>query len=223
MVAAVRLGGVLSCASAACAHGLPLLGPHGVHVTVPRTCGHVHAPGVIAHRRDLAPTEYDGMCTSVLRTVLDCTRELPLREAVTACDAALRGGLDLLTLQRVASAGTGPGSRAARRVVSLADATAESPLESCLRLLSLPLARVQSQVRITGVGRVDLVLDGWLVLEADGFEHHSTRAHYRVDRRRANALAERGFVLLRFSYEDIVHRPEYVLATIGQVLARRAA
>ena len=76
------------------------------------------------------------------------------------------------------------------------------------------------QIWIDGVGRVDLLLDGWLVLEADGFEHHSDRARYREDRRRANALAVLGYTLLRFSYEDIVHHEAEVAEVIARVLAR---
>lgn len=220
-VAMVRLGGVLSCTTAARIHGLPVLLDRGVHLTVPRSWGHATAPGVRVHRRDLRGDEHDGICTSLLRTVVDCARELPLREALVVCDAALRAGLSLERLQRVAATASGRGSAAVRHVVQVADARAESPIESCLRLLAIDLAHVAPQVWIDGVGRVDLVLDGWLVLEADGFEFHSARAHYREDRRRANALAAQGFVLLRFSYEDVVHRPEQVVEVLTAVLARR--
>lgn len=190
-------------------------------MTVPRTWGHARAVAVKVHRRGLIPGEHDGVATGLARTVLDCARELDLREAVVVGDAAVRSGLALGALHRAALKATGPGSAALRRTVALVDGRAESPIETCLRLLALPLAVVDLQVPIAGVGRVDMLLDGWLVLEADGFEHHSTRAHYRVDRRRADALAAQGFVLVRFSYEDIVHRPDYVVATIRLVLTRR--
>lgn len=217
----VALGGVLSCTTAARTSGLPVLVDRGVHVTVPRDWGHAKAVGVRVHRRDLRPDEHDGVCTSLMRTALDCARELPLREAVVICDAALRAGLacDLFCL--VAETMCGPGSAALRRVAALTDARAESPIESCLRLLAVGLAQVMPQVWIDGVGRVDLLLDGWLVVEADGYAHHSTRAHYREDRRRNNALAERGYVVLRFSYEDVVHHPDAVVAVITRVLQRR--
>jgi len=221
MVAAVRLGGVLSCTSAARYLDLPVLVAHEAHVTVPRAWGHSRGVAAKVHRRALIPSEHDGVATSPVRTVLDCARELDVREAVVVADAAVRLGLALRALQLAASVATGPGSGAIRRIIGLVDGRAESPIETCLRLLALPLAVVDLQVPIAGVGRVDMLLDGWLVLEADRFEHHSTRAHYRVDRRRANALAEQGFVLVRFSYEDIVHRPDYVVATIRLVLTRR--
>lgn len=217
----VAIGGVLSCTTAAQVLGLPVLVDRGVHVTVPRAWGHAKAVGVRVHRRDLRPDEHDGVCTSLLRTAVDCARELPLREAVVICDAALRAGLAREELCRVADTARGPGSAALRRVAEATDARAESPIESCLRLLAVGLALVQPQVWIDGVGRVDLLLDGWLVLEADGYAHHSTRAHYREDRRRNNALVERGYVVLRFSYEDVVHNSEAVVAVIVRVLQRR--
>ena len=80
---------------------------------------------------------------------------------------------------------------------------------------------VQSQVYIPDVGKVDLLIDGWLVIEIDGYAHHSTREQFRNDRRRANLLAEKGFVLLRFSYEDVMHRTAKMVAQICFVHASR--
>jgi very-short-patch-repair endonuclease len=220
---AVRLGGVLSCTSAAASLGLPVLVDRGVHVTVPRTWGHARRAGVCVHRRDLLPHEQDDLCTAMLRTVLDCARELPLREAAVIGDAALRAGLPLECLVVAAGRATGPGARSLRTAVTVMDCRAESPIETCLRLLLIGVGWVDPQVWIDGVGRVDFVVEGWLVVEADGFEHHSTRQHYREDRRRSNELVARGYRLLRFSYEDVVHRPDYVVATVLAVLAHKAA
>jgi very-short-patch-repair endonuclease len=172
------------------------------------------------HRRDLDPDERSGVATSMLRTVVDCARELPLREAVVVADAALRAGLDPVCLRTAAALARGNGAANVREVVALADGRAESPIESCLRLVAGRLGQVVPQVWIDGVGRVDLLVDGWLVLEADGFEHHSDRAGYREDRRRGNALAVLGYTVLRFSYEDIVHREDVVAEVIARVLAR---
>ncbi len=221
LAAAVSLGGVLSCVSAAAYLGLPVLFPDRPHVTVPRSWSHARLTGVRVHRRDLMPDEHDGVATGVLRTVVDCARELSLRDAVVICDAALHaGGLALSALHRAAAAARGRGATALRSVAALADGRAESPIETCLRLLLRDLADVVPQVWIPGVGRVDLLLDGWLVVEADGFAFHSTRNHYRDDRRRANALMAEGYTLLRFSYEDVVHHSDYVVATVLAVLAQ---
>jgi very-short-patch-repair endonuclease len=78
-------------------------------------------------------------------------------------------------------------------------------------------------VHLDGVGRVDLLVDGVLVVELDGFEHHSDRAHYRNDRRRANALTCLGLRLVRFTYEDVMHRPDWVVACVLQALGASSA
>lgn len=218
--AAVQLGAVLACTSAAASHGLPVLVDRGIHLVVPRAWSHASLPGVRVHRRDLDLEERSGVATSLLRTVLDCARELPLREAVVVCDAALRAGLDRVCLRTAAAHARGNGAAAIRAAVTLVDGRAESPIESCLRLVAGRLGTVVPQVWIDGVGRVDLVVDGWLVLEADGFEHHSDRARYREDRRRSNAMAMLGYTVLRFSYEDIVHHEDVVAEVIARVLAR---
>jgi len=112
----------------------------------------------------------------------------------------------------------GPGSVEARRRLGLADARSGSLLETVLRLAlreaGLP---VECQVLVAGVGRVDLVVGGWLVVEVDGFEFHADRDSYRTDRRRGNLLVAGGFRLLRFSYEDVVFRRSDVVAQIAAV------
>jgi very-short-patch-repair endonuclease len=106
-------------------------------------------------------------------------------------------------------------------VLTLADGSSESPLESIARvLLRVRGLNVQTQVHVEGVGRVDLLVEGVLVVELDGFEHHSDRADYRNDRRRANALTCLGLRLIRFTYEDVVHRPNWVVACVLEALRR---
>lgn len=219
--AAAQLGGLLSCASAAQHLGLPVLTvPREIHVVVPRAWSHCRLDGVLVHRRDLVLEDRDVFSTGLQRTVLDCAGELPMRDAVVVCDAALRVGLDRDELVAAARRCRGRAASRIRDVVTRSDVRSESPLESCLRLVAAGLGDVEAQVWIAGVGRVDLVVDGWLVLEADGFSHHSTREHYREDRRRLNALAAAGYVLLRFTYEDVVHHEARVAETIRQVLTR---
>jgi very-short-patch-repair endonuclease len=219
MRAAIALGGLLACTSAAASLGLPVLFSRGVHVVVPRGWSHARLANVRVHRRDIDADERAGLCTSLLRTVVDCARELPLREAVVICDAATRAGLDLVALADQAQSARGNGSRRLRMVLAHTDPSAESPIESCLRLVARRLGEVEAQVRIPGVGRVDLVVDRWLVLEADGFAFHSDRESYREDRRRWNALVAAGYTVLRFSYEDVVHHEERTEALIAAVLS----
>ncbi len=224
LVAAVRLRGVAAHASAARLHGLDLWRPvAGIDVTV-RPGSRPFEAGVRIHRAALRPDEVDVRLpiTSVLRTALDCGRSLPLPDAVVILDSAMRGGaVKPATLRAAAESARGHGAVALRRAVAHADALAGSPLESALRLLLVLLdAKLQTQVKIPGVGPgpVDFVLDGWLVVEADGYEFHSNRADYRKDRGRGNALAVRGYTLLRFTWEDVRGRPGWVLAQVQRAL-----
>jgi very-short-patch-repair endonuclease len=158
--------------------------------------------------------------TSLPRTLLDCARTLPLAESVAVIDCALRRfPITKTELDFLAGKARGPRSVALRQAIAMSDVSCGSVIESPLRLLLQLLgADVRAQVLIRGIGTFDFVVDGWLVVEADGFAFHSDRGAYRADRRRANLLAERGMVLLRFTWEDIVLRPEQVLAQVRAVL-----
>ncbi|WP_258369257.1 DUF559 domain-containing protein [Georgenia satyanarayanai] len=80
---------------------------------------------------------------------------------------------------------------------------------------------VEAGVPIRGVGEVDLVVAGKVVVECDGFSYHSGRHEYREDRRRDRALAALGYVTLRFTWEDIMNDPGVVVAAVRAVLERR--
>jgi very-short-patch-repair endonuclease len=224
---AVTLGGVLSHGTAADWHGFDLWHPVPLlHVTVPLGST-VEAAGVWVHRARLKPHDVDP-CTPVtrpLQTTLDCARRMPFCEAVVIIDSALRKrAVQAAALHAAAEAAGGPGSSRLRRAVRHADQLAGSALESVLRLLiDLLDVEVRTQVLIPGVGRVDILINGWLVIEADGYAFHADREAYRNDRRRDNALSERGYTRLRFPWEDVRSRPVEVLRQIEAVLLRRAA
>ena len=88
-----------------------------------------------------------------------------------------------------------------------------------MRLIALSLGfTVELQVKIAGVGRVDLLVDGWLVVECDSRAFHSDWAQQREDYRRDLALAERGYLRVRFLAEDILYRPDAVASALRSVL-----
>lgn len=100
------------------------------------------------------------------------------------------------------------------------DPRAESGTETLVRLLLRLLdCHFELQVRIRGVGRVDLVVDGWLIIECDSKSHHEGWAAQKRDRRRDLAAAALGYTTIRLLAEDILHRPAVVQATIGAALA----
>ncbi|GAT74787.1 endonuclease domain-containing protein [Microbacterium hydrocarbonoxydans] len=96
--------------------------------------------------------------------------------------------------------------RTARWLIDLARPDADSGLESLLRLrLHLLGIRLDCQVMIEGVGRVDFVIAKRLILEADGEENHGSPAHRHRDRIRDAAASRLGYETLRFDYAQIVH------------------
>lgn len=98
------------------------------------------------------------------------------------------------------------------------DTEIDQPLTTIRRTVrdcARTMPRLESVVLLDGVGPVDFLVNGWLIIEPDGFAFHSNREHYRRDRRRGNTIAERPLVQLRFTYEDLTfHRG----ATLRQLL-----
>jgi very-short-patch-repair endonuclease len=59
-----------------------------------------------------------------------------------------------------------------------------------------------------------------LVIEVDGWRTHGTRAAFQRDRATQNALVGAGYLVLRFTWTDLTQRPEHVVRTIRDALAR---
>ena len=59
-----------------------------------------------------------------------------------------------------------------------------------------------------------------LAIEVDGYEHHRTKEQLQNDHDRQNLLVELGWTVLRFTWDDVVKRPEQVARRILAVLGR---
>ena len=197
--------------------------------------------GVRVHRMRLAPSEVvtrQGFrATSPLRTVTDLLRAGPRDHAVVAVDSALgyrrvgrtrRAPLTSLQAVTVALDGSplGTGTVRACEWLRLCDPRAGSPAESIARLRMYDAGlRPESQVElITPAGR-RVVLDflfraEGLAVEIEGYAYHGTRDSHRRDVARFNQIAQCPAVrlLLRFTAEDVFHRPEYMLGEIRAAL-----
>jgi very-short-patch-repair endonuclease len=229
-VAATRLKGALSYASAALEVGLDLLvAPDRIHVTIrPNAMRRWVPPGVRVHYADLSDAELARGATDVPRTVLDCARTLPAREALAITDSALRtSACTRAQLLHELDGSAARGDVRARRVVELASPMTESVFESALRaiLLDLGLTCFQPQLPVpTAFGRyrVDLAdLHRRIVIEAESFEFHGRRQQLTRDCARTNALVVDGWLVLRFSWEQVLFQPEYVKAVILAAHGRR--
>ena len=97
-----------------------------------------------------------------------------------------------------------------------------------LRAIALDVAEVtvQTQVRIDDsagwIGRVDLAdLRLRLVLEADSMEYHGERSAQDRDCARYTRLTTSGWLVLRFTWEQVMHTPAWVRDQILAAVALR--
>jgi very-short-patch-repair endonuclease len=221
---AQQLGGVLSLTSAALHHGWAVKTvPDKPHVTVPRWRRlPATMPSVHLHWSEDA---LRGVATSPEVTLEQCLRHLPFDEALAVADSALRAGFGAQALAAIADRARGPGSPQVRRVAELATPRAANPFESALRAIAadVPGLRMEAQVVIRDgafVVRPDLVDERLrIVAEADSFEWHGGRAALAADARRYNMLVVAGWVVLRFSWEDVMFRPDEVRHMLIQAVA----
>lgn len=156
--------------------------------------------------------------TGVVRTLSDLVPRLPRLDALAVLDSAVAtAAADRAGLARAAAASAGrPGCRAVADLWALADARAESPLESRVRLRCVDAGMVPDDLQLEVrdehghlLARADLAYRhrtrpgrGLLLLEADGRGvHDAPQALYR-DRWRANALVALGHDVLRCTWRD---------------------
>lgn len=211
---ATALSGVLSHENAAEYWLLKTLAkPTKVHVTVPPGAHRTAKKGVTLHYAQIS----DEGVTSPLRTVLDCARTMPFREGLAIADSALRG--NLITKEELLEAAyrlTNRGSRRAMTVAEHSTPKAANPFESALRavVITAGLDGFVPQLLICENNvnyRVDLGDPlRRLVAEADSFEFHGSPSALERDCRRYDELVSRGWLVLRFSWWQVLFDPEWV-------------
>jgi very-short-patch-repair endonuclease len=170
--------------------------------------------------------------TDPARTILDLGAVVPARKVEAALECALGRRLVTVAGLRVVLEAVGRRGRRGTGVLrallelrSDAAGVTESVLEErMLRLLrdhSLPLPVTQHEVRAGGrlLGRVDFAYPlRRVAIEVDGYESHSSLDAFRRDRARQNELVAAGWTVLRFTWHDVVHRPEHVASVLRRVL-----
>jgi very-short-patch-repair endonuclease len=165
--------------------------------------------------------------TGKLRTVVDCARWLPFPDGLSVADSALRAG-DLTKSQLLTAAEASPrtGRPAAIKVARAADGRAANPFESSLRAIAegVPGLRVEPQVPIGAVGHADLADEHLqIAIEAESWEFHATPEAFRYDVRRYTSFSRLDWLLVRFLWEDVMHRPELVHAILADVARHRSS
>jgi very-short-patch-repair endonuclease len=181
-----------------------------------------HPVSVPRHLLGFAPVAV----LSAVQTVMHCALTLPVSEAVAVADSALRAkSVTMRELRKAVSKHHGKtGYRRLRKVLLWCDERSGSVLESLFRVLVLSsgIVRPSSQVTIVHGGRTMVVDFCWkdlrLVVECDGRRFHDPSDMRTKDRWRDHALESSSWRVLRFTWADIVHNPDYVVATVRSCL-----
>jgi very-short-patch-repair endonuclease len=215
----IATGSLLTCASAARAHGLWLLHDPGI-VHVQRKDGRLRTERAVVHRRAWVPAAPGSTVASRADVVLHALGCLPELEALVVVESAIQQGLSMDFLSALL---TGPRNGRARAVLGLVDKGADSPVETLAReLMRRDGLFVEPQVFVHGVGWMDTIVERCVNIELDGKTHTTPESRAKDYARDAKALA-RGFGTLRLTYADVVHHSDQTLATTRACVARRLA
>ena len=203
----------ISCVSAAQIYKLPVLmeeRPQKTHLSVAYNRG-MHPSklrrfdDVCIHREQIISDEerrtHVASIGTVLERVLVC---MPLKISLPMLDAARNRGLyDISTLSIPL---TGSRLPRLREALSLSSERARSILETVARLQLVDMGLTpQIGVWIEGVGEVDMIILGFIVIEVDGWAFHSSKEQREKDLKRDRELLRRGYVVLRFTYDDVMN------------------
>lgn len=192
-------------------------------------CGHSRQrPGLRVRRTDhVHPGEVGRLdripITSPARTLYDLARSGRRRLVERALAHAFRE--ELTTRDELAALlaryPRRRGTRSLRTIlggppIQLTRSEAEDRFLELVRSAALPEPAVN--VRI-GRHEVDFYWpERRVVVETDGFEHHSSRSAFERDRERDGELARRGIRVLRITWRQLTDQREVVLVTLAQTL-----
>ena len=234
------LDAIVSHESAARMHGLDGLDPRRTAVSVP--VRHTNKfKGVIVHQStDLTEDEVlviNGMpVTDPPRTIIDLAAILPRRVLAAVLDQAVR--MKLTTYQAVSdrlesTARRGkPGVVKLRRILHVrlirkfvSESVLETKFIELIRRAGLPIPTMQFRPAwLRKVkGRVDFAyIKLKIIIEVDGMRFHGMPEPFQQDRNRDNVAQLAGWIVLRFTWEDITKRPDYVVETVRQAITKRS-
>jgi very-short-patch-repair endonuclease len=211
-------------------------------VTTPRSRRH-RSPGTIVHRWRPFPDDHltviDGLVTTrAARTLVDLAGVVHPRRTERAVDNCLAAGsvtFSALHATFLELAGRGrTGTAVMRELLGERDAhyvppasELEAIFKDLLRLAGLPDPVRQLDVgdALGWIGRVDFAYPGFgLLIELDGRRFHSALLDRRADAQRDQRLRGAGWrEVVRFSWFDVVHQPDLVVALLRRLMAEAAA
>jgi very-short-patch-repair endonuclease len=224
--AAERVDGVVSHLSAALAHGWKVKKPPArPMVTVRRNRHPRDRKGIDVKYANWEPEDVCGRTTSPVRTVIDCARALPFDAALAVADSALRSGMvKRQQLEQAVDRCPRTGREKALRVIREASPRAANPFESVLRAIARDVSGlvVVPQGAVGTIGHADLTDTRLrIAIEADSYDWHAIPEQFRYDVRRYTDMVRLRWIVLRFVWDDVMHKQDYVRGVLTDVVAWR--
>ena len=227
---AVRVGGRLGCVSAAAELGIFAFDSRFTHIHIPPLSSRLRSPqskrhplnavsrhGVELHWSPLIDatdgTEYCVGARDALAQIIRCQeRTFALASLDTALHEQVIGPADLPEIFAHVPAGY-------RDLWGQIDARSEAGQETVLRRLIMDAGlECEIQVMIPGIGRIDVLVEKCVAVEADSRRFHSSWEQRVSDINRDRLLAERGYLPLRLLYQNIMFEPEAVVRVIRELV-----
>lgn len=225
-VAAASHGGRVTCVSAAALRSLWT--PQGesaallhelTHVAVAGTSSRHETDGVTLHwATGPAPIGRNMTEEPILNVLFHVAQCVPQRDALAIWESAVKHKLTDSQVLRHVAWRRAQAAELAALVSWLSDSGLETHFVDGMRQAGVS---VQQQVRIDG-HPVDGLIGDSLVVQIDGFAHHSSAADRRRDLAADARLVMRGYVVLRFDYQQILFDWDYVRDTILTAVAQGA-
>lgn len=240
-ITAVRVGGRLGCMSAARSYGIWVNDDETVHVSLPANAARLRTnrtliPSMEPLTADRSTIEVDLHWSDVAvakREVDESSWRVPLARALgqlakcaprvdvlAAFESAVQTRqLSLAAAQQLLDA-TMPERLGVPILHGLDGSGAETYLAETLRELGIGFAQ---QVPFSGVGFVDFLVDGRLIVEVDGYRYHEGREAFRRDRDRDGMMLGRGIPTLRIPAQSVIADRHAAGRLVIEALAALAA
>jgi hypothetical protein len=236
-----RMAAVLACGPTAVASHrmagalLAVVNSSALEVTVPGR-GSRSVPGVLIHRtRRLHPDEIGAIdavpCTSLARTLLDYAELASDRQLERACEQAeIQRTYDQRAINETIE--RNPGRRGAKRLLAVI---------AQLEPGTTPTKNDVEEAMFAIADGLDVerpLVNGWIpfpdgggaspdflwqerrrIVEVDGYETHGTRHAFESDRARDRRLKLLRYEVIRFTWRDVMRRPERVALELAAFLA----
>lgn len=232
---AVRVGGRLTCVSALASYGVFAFDTRNTHIHLVNHMSRLRSPqnrGIALDVRNRSSVELhwgalldphggNDVRVGIVDALAQAVRCTHPWHAIASVDNALHLGLvdqsDVAEIFRWAPDRFG-------WLRTMVDGRAEAGQESVLRMIVHEAGfNCELQQVIDGVGRVDLVVEDCVALEADSRAHHNGwEAHVR-DRGRDLELAVRGYASLRPAYAHTMHNPLLVKNAVSGLVHQQVS